>query len=93
MQLHALAVSKQVFGAIIGDLTKVFGSYANDLTSFWHYCQGLNIVFGSYANNLTTVTGSIKKMSIEGQRGKRDTLFLYFLIPSIVCGQTCIKGI
>ena len=37
--LVATPITEQVFSVIVGDLTKVFGSYANYLISFWHRCQ------------------------------------------------------
>ena len=52
---RALAINKQVFGPTVGDLTKVFGSYTNDLTSFWHHYRRINTVFDSYANYLTVL--------------------------------------
>ena len=36
---HALAVNKQVFGVVVGDLTKVFSSYANNLTDIYQKIQ------------------------------------------------------
>ena len=58
----ALAISKQVFGAAVGNLTKVFGSYANSLTSFLHRCRGLNTVFGSYTNYLTSFLAPLPRI-------------------------------
>ena len=58
----ALAVSKQVFGAAIGNFTKVFGSYANNLTSFLRRWRGLNTVFGSYANYLTSFLAPLPRI-------------------------------